>query len=112
MTDNKSVDTRQNLLGTAPVGRLLRQFAVPSIIAMLVSALHKLHSHSFSPQEVLGYAQEYVRIMAIGVPFLIFYNGGAHLVRADGSPVYSMISNITGVINNTVHRHFPEIYGN
>ena len=38
MTENKSIDTQQNPLGVEPVGKLLRQFAVPSIIAMLVGA--------------------------------------------------------------------------
>ena len=30
---------KTNPLGTQPVGKLLQQFAVPSIIAMIVSAL-------------------------------------------------------------------------
>lgn len=29
---------KKNILGTEPIGGLLRQFAVPSIIAMLVGA--------------------------------------------------------------------------
>lgn len=55
-----------------------------------------------SPADVLGYAKEYVRVVAIGFPFLILSNGGAHLIRADGSPRYSMICNLTGAIINTI----------
>ena len=55
-----------------------------------------------SPENVLGYAKEYVRIVAVGFPFLILANGGAHLVRADVSPRYSMMCNLSGAIINTI----------
>lgn len=180
----KSSSGQKNSLGTDPVGSLLRKFAVPSIIAMLVNALYNIVDQFFigqkigelgnaatnvafplttsctaialllgigaasafnltmgkgekdkalyyignaavllfgfgtvlcivtevfleplllffgSPDNVLGYAKEYVRIVAIGFPFVIFTSGGAHLVRADGSPQYSMICNLTGAIIN------------
>lgn len=186
MTESNSVKITENPLGTAPVGKLLRQFAVPSIIAMLVGALYNIVDQIFigqsigelgnaatnvafplstscvaigllfgigsasafnltmgrgdrekalyyvgnavvllisgglllcistqlfltpmlvffgAPENVIGYSQEYVRITSIGFPFLIFSNGGAHLVRADGSPRYSMMCNLTGAIINTL----------
>lgn len=176
----------ENPLGTAPVGTLLCKFAIPSIVAMLVSALYNIVDQFFigqsigelgnaatnvafplstsctaialllgigaaaafnlsmgqgkkekalyyignaavllfgfgvvlclvtelflepmlvffgSPDHVLGYAEEYVRMIAIGFPFLILANGGAHLIRADGSPEYSMMCNLTGAVINTV----------
>ena len=55
-----------------------------------------------SPDNVLGLAREYVRIVAVGFPFLILTSGGAHLVRADGSPNYSMACNLTGALINTI----------
>ena len=175
-----------NPLGTAPVGPLLRKFAIPSIVAMMVGALYNIVDQFFigqyigelgnaatnvafplstistalalflgigssaafnltrgrgdtekslyyvgnatvllfaaglllcivteffleplmllfgSPDEVLPYAMDYVRVVALGFPFLIFSNGGAHLVRADGSPRYSMICNLSGAIINCV----------
>ncbi|MBR5683367.1 MAG: MATE family efflux transporter [Ruminococcus sp.] len=51
---------------------------------------------------VLPYAEEYVRITALGFPFLILTTGGGHLVRADGSPKMVMICSITGAVINTV----------
>ena len=189
MSNNIKSDTIEhggNPLGTEPVGQLLRQFAVPSIVAMMVSSLYNIVDQFFigqsigelgnaatnvafplstvctaiallfgigasasfnlamgrgekdkalyyignaavllfasgvvlcifteiflrpmmiffgSPDNVLGYAMEYVRITAIGFPFLILTTGGAHLVRADGSPRYSMICNLTGAVINTV----------
>ncbi len=177
---------QNNPLGTAPVGKLLRQFAVPSIIAMIVSALYNIVDQFFigqsigelgnaatnvafplstsctaialllgvgaasafnlamgrgekdkafyyignastllflgglvlclctqlflepmliffgSPDNVLPLAKEYVRIVSIGFPFLILTTGGAHLVRADGSPKFSMVCNLTGAVINTI----------
>lgn len=55
-----------------------------------------------SPAEVLPYAQSYVRIVAIGFPFLILTVGGGHLIRADGSPMMTMVCNLSGAIINTI----------
>ena len=52
--------------------------------------------------EVLPYAQEYTRIVAIGFPFLIANTGMSKLILADGSPRYSMISMLIGAIVNTI----------
>lgn len=55
-----------------------------------------------APADVLPYAQTYVRITAIGFPFLILTTGGGHLIRADGSPKMTMACNLTGAIINTI----------
>lgn len=52
--------------------------------------------------ESLPYAQEYVKVTAIGFPFLLLATGGGHLIRADGSPQMTMICNIAGAVINTV----------
>lgn len=175
-----------NPLETLPVDKLLRQFAVPSIIAMLVSSLYNIVDQFFigrsigelgnaatniafpltiscvaiallfgiggasafnlamgkgdkekaiyyignavvmllgcgivltiitqlfldpmlkffgSPAEVLSYASTYTRITSFGFPFLILATGGGHLIRADGSPKFTMICNLTGAVINTI----------
>lgn len=177
---------RENPLGSEPVGKLLRKFAIPSIVAMLVGALYNMVDQIFighsigelgnaatnvafplttsctalallfgigaaaafnlsmgrgekekalyyignaavlmfgsgvllslitllfleplliffgSPDNVFGLAKEYVQITAIGFPFLILTSGGAHLIRADGSPKYSMLCNLAGAVMNTI----------
>jgi len=177
---------KENPLGILPVKKLLMQFAIPSIIAMLVGALYNIVDQFFighrvgqlgnaatniafplstsciaiallcgiggasafnlalgagkkdeaghyignavvmmfglgvilcivaqvqlenllhffgSPADVLPYAKTYTRITAFGFPFLILATGGGHLVRADGSPRYTMLSNMTGAVVNTV----------
>lgn len=180
----------ENPLGVEPVGKLLRKFAVPSIISMLVMSLYNIVDQIFigqsvgelgnaatnvafplttlciatslafgiggasgfnlnlgagekekapyfignsaammvlvgctlaliasialkpllvffgSTQTVLPYAIEYTRYLAIGFPFAIISSGGAHLVRADGSPKYSMACNLLGAIVNVVLDYF------
>ncbi len=176
----------RNPLGEEPVGSLLKQFAVPSIIAMLVSSLYNIVDQLFigqklkelgnaatnisfplsiscvaiallfgiggasafnlamgkgkkeeavyylgnaavcmfgcglllcmitelflepmlrffgSPENVLGYAVTYTRIVGFGFPFLIFATGGGHLIRADGAPKFTMLCNLAGAVVNTV----------
>lgn len=177
---------KENKLGTLPVNKLLRQFAVPSIVAMMVMALYNIVDQFFigqkigelgnaatnivfplstsciaiallcgiggaaafnislgqgdknkamhyvgnalslmvtsglvlfvlvelflpqmldifgCPKDVYGYAVSYTRITAIGFPFIILSSGGGNLVRADGSPAFSMICNIVGAVVNTI----------
>jgi Na+-driven multidrug efflux pump len=178
--------TKINPLGTEPVGTLLRKFAIPSIIAMLVGSLYNMVDQLFignfvgplgngatniqfplsilnvsiallcgigaastfnlamgrgetekagyyignavsfmliggltlsiitelflepillgcgATENILPYAMEYSRICALGYPLFILSAGGAHIVRADGSPNMTMAINMTGAIINTV----------
>ena len=176
----------ENPLGVKPVSVLLRRFAVPSVIAMLVSALYNMvdqlfighsigvlgnaatnvafplsmvctsigllcgiggaanfnlcmgrketeHAKSYvgnavsmlailgvilciavqlflrpmmilfgATADVLTYACTYTRITSIGFPFLIVTIGGSNLIRADGSPNYSMACNLVGAVVNSI----------
>ena len=42
----------------------------------------------------------YLTITNIGLPFFLFSNGGCHMIRADGSPMYSMLCNVSGALLN------------
>ena len=179
-------NTITNPLGTEPVGKLLRQFAIPSIIAMLVGSLYNMVDQLFignfvgplgngatniqfplsilnvsiallcgigaastfnlamgrgetekagyyignavsimiigglaltvitelflepiligcgATDNILPYAVEYSKVCALGYPLFILSAGGAHIVRADGSPNMTMAINMTGAIINTV----------
>lgn len=55
-----------------------------------------------TPDSVMGYAKAYVRITSIGFPMLILGTGGGHLIRADGSPNFTMFCNLTGAVINTI----------
>ena len=43
---------KENKLGTLPVNKLLRQFAVPSIVAMMVMALYNIVDQFFIGQKI------------------------------------------------------------
>lgn len=49
---------------------------------------------------VLPYARLYLGITALGIPFLLFSNAGSQLIRADGSPSYSMACTVAGAVLN------------
>ncbi len=183
---SQRITREANPLGIKPVGKLLVEFAVPSIIAMLVSALYNIVDQFFIGQYVgmlgnaatnvafpltmsctaislmcgiggaanfnlnmgrgnekkaaeyagsaismcftigislcivtklflrpmmvlfgasdqtLVYSLSYTGITSFGFPFLIFTTGGSNLVRADGSPRFSMLCTLTGAVVNTV----------
>ena len=182
----EAVNTDNNPLGQLPVGKLLLQFAIPSIISTLVGSLYNMVDQVFigqrigylgnaattvaypltflcgaltllfsngsavnfnilngkgkkedamtfagnglvmialeglilgvtvalftpwfvnlfgATEEVFPYALTYMRIIAIGVPFLALTAGGTLLVRSDGSPRYALICSMAGVALNFV----------
>ena len=51
---------------------------------------------------IMPLALEYTRITTLGVPFLITTNVISNLIRADGSPKYSMTCMVAGAIVNTI----------
>ena len=59
-----------------------------------------------TPADVFSYAEEYIRITAIGFPFLLLTTGGGHLIRADGSPKMTMLCNLSGAIINIFFFYF------
>ena len=44
---NQTVAKKQNILGTAPVGGLIRKFAIPSIISLLINAVYNITDQIF-----------------------------------------------------------------
>ncbi len=51
---------------------------------------------------IMPYALDYIRVTAIGMPFLIVSNSISNLIHADGKPRYSMICMVVGAVLNTV----------
>ena len=50
----------------------------------------------------LDYSIVYTGITALGFPFLIVGTGGCNLIRADGSPKFSMVCTLVGAVINTI----------
>ena len=181
-----TIQTQENPLGYKPIPSLLKSFAIPSIIAMLVSSLYNIVDQIFIGQGVgylgnaatnvsypltticlaislligigsasqfslylgageqkkaesvvgngiammltfgilyavlievflhplllafgatpanLSYAETYSRIIALGMPFQVVTTSMSNLIRADGSPRYSMTCMLIGAIANTI----------
>ncbi len=53
-------------------------------------------------KNVYQYAIDYGRIIILGAPFMIIYSALSQLIRADGSPKYSMILLVVGAILNII----------
>lgn len=51
---------------------------------------------------VFPYALEYGKIILLGAPFMIIYSALSQIIRADGSPKYSMILLVVGAVINII----------
>ena len=51
-------------------------------------------------EQVFPYALTYTGITSLGLPFLVFSNASSKLIRADGSPTWSMLCTLSGAILN------------
>jgi putative MATE family efflux protein len=53
-------------------------------------------------EEVMPYAMTYTSITSLGTPFITMSLVVSHLIRADGSPKYSMFCNLSGALLNMI----------
>jgi putative MATE family efflux protein len=72
------------------------------LCAVVLLSLKPLLRSFGATDQVFSYAVTYTGITSFGMPFLIMSTCGSHLIRADGSPAYSMLCNLTGALLNTV----------
>lgn len=103
---------KQNLLLGAKKQEQANKATCNSIIMLLVSGLalgvisllflKPLLVFFGATKDVMPYAVDYTGIIAIGLPFATAVTGLNHLIRADGSPAYSMISMVSGAVINTI----------
>ena len=50
----------------------------------------------------IAYARDYFDVIVLGIPFFVFCNAMASIIRADGSPAFAMISVLVGCIMNII----------
>lgn len=98
-------------LGEGNVSDAKKSLGSSISVIFLVSVVVGLLSYLFLPQlvtlfgsteTVYPYALQYGRIIALGAPFVIIYSALSSVIRADGSPKYSMIMLVTGAIINII----------
>lgn len=96
---NKQPESAAKVAGNGIVLMVLCGLAYAVAGECLLTWLLKLFG---ATTEVFPFAKQYSGVVLIGMPFLIVTNGMSNLIRADGSPRYSMICMITGAIANTI----------
>ena len=86
------------------VGEAITLSFIISIIFTLISfiLLPKLLYFFGCTENVYSYAYDYGKIILIGMPFMIVYSVFSNIIRADGSPKYSMVMLIIGAIINII----------
>ena len=81
------------------------------ILTIIISLIVSILSYIFLPKlvylfgctpNVYQYALDYGKIILMGAPFMIIYSALASIIRADGSPKYSMIMLVAGAIINVI----------
>ena len=95
----KNDDKARKIAGSA-FGTLL----ICGVVIMLVVRIFLKPMLIFfgSTESILPYAETYAGITSFGIPFLMFSMGANPLVRADRSPILSMLSILIGSIINTI----------
>ena len=86
------------------VGEAITLSFIVSLIFTLISfiLLPKLLYFFGCTENVYSYAFDYGKIILIGMPFMIVYSVFSNIIRADGSPKYSMVMLIIGAIINII----------
>ena len=79
---NREAAKAPNPLGTAPVGSLLLQYAVPSIIATLISSLYNMVDQMFIGQRI-GFLGNAATTVAYPLTFLC---GALTILFSNGPP--------------------------
>lgn len=95
----KKEEEAARAVGNASVLLILVGVLISAVVLIFLEPLMRLFG---ATAEVLEYALTYTKITAFGFPFLILTTGGSSLIRADGSPRYSMFCTLTGAILNMV----------
>lgn len=96
---NKQPEAAAKTAGNGIVLMIVLGLAYLAIGEILLNQLLKLFG---TTTEVFPYARQYAGVTLAGMPFLIVTNGMSNLIRADGSPRYSMTCMVAGAIVNTI----------
>lgn len=89
----------RRVVGSAVTMMVVLGLAYMVLVELFLPQLLRLFGATDS---VMPYALQYTRITAVGMPLLIMTNATSNLIRADGSPRYSMTCMLLGAILNTI----------
>ena len=95
----KNEEKAKKIAGTAAGSLLICGVIICALIRVFLEPMLKVFG---ATENILPYAMQYAGITSFGIPFLLFSSGTNPLVRADGSPKYSMAAIVTGAVLNTI----------
>lgn len=72
-------------------------FAIMAVVLLLRTPILLLCG---ATENVFPLAELYISVTAFGIPFSMMFSSGSFLIRADGSPTYSMACTISGAVLN------------
>ena len=86
------------------IGQAISLSIIISLIISLITyiLLPKLVYLFGCTENVYKYALDYGKIIIVGAPFMLIYSSLSSIIRADGSPKYSMIMLVIGAIINII----------
>ncbi|EHI70421.1 MATE family efflux transporter [Streptococcus ictaluri] len=93
------IDRASKVVGNAITLSLSVGFLIGLLIIIFIKPLLLLFG---ATDATMAYAFDYTSITAFGIPFLLFTMSVNPLVRADGSPTYSMMAIVFGAVLNTI----------
>lgn len=101
---NLSLGAKDRDTAERAVGNVIFCLAAAGITICAVSSifLKPLINLFGATPDVYPYAETYSRIILYGIPFMIAGCGLNNIIRADGSPLYSMMSMLIGAVLNTI----------
>lgn len=84
------------------IGTGLTLMPILGLLIMCVVLLFKMPVLRLcgATENVLPYTELYLSITTFGIPFFLISSAGSFLIRADGSPTYSMACTVTGALLN------------
>ncbi len=95
---NKKEDA-ENTIGNAVTLSLIFSFLITSLGLIF---LHPLLRSFGASNETIPYAEKFVRIILSGSLFGFLSFGMSNIIRAEGNPMFSMVTQMTGAVLNAV----------
>jgi len=93
----KRMDEAERYLGT---GLVLMVICGPVFMALVLIFKTPILLLCGATVNVLPYADVYLGLTAFSIPFFLFTLATSYVIRADGSPAYSMICTVSGALLN------------
>ena len=89
----------ERIVATGITGLLFVSIVELIIVIAFLDPLLRLFGAS---DNIFHYAHDYAFITSLAIVFVVFSIALSHIIRADGSPKYAMMLNVTGAILNVI----------